>query len=192
MINKTYFFHQDEAHGWLEVSTHVIMALKIQDKISEYSYMNEGKVYLEEDCDMILFEKAFKKQFKQKPKVQELPMHNLKGIRGFARYQVKGVVQEMKFKVGDYVFHNGWHKKDKVDYCKWKIIEIGNPHYQITDKKGKHPIMITIEQITTTYHDGSKWTDEPWIKKAFSDELTKYDEKIAKKLWDEAIERGHR
>ena len=96
-----------------------------------------------------------------------------------------------KFKIGDYVFRHPWFKK-RMDYVKWQIIEIGKPSNQFFDEKGKPLINIKIKQITETYHDGSKWTDEPWIKKAFSDELTKYDEKLAKKLWDEAIERGHR
>jgi len=96
-----------------------------------------------------------------------------------------------KFKIGDYVFRHPWFKK-RMDYVKWQIIEIGKPSNQFFDEKGRPLINIKIKQITETYHDGSKWTDEPWIRNSFDDELMPYNEKLAKKLWDEAIERGHR
>ena len=40
-----YTYHSDPGHGWLGIG----------DKISSYSYINGGKAYLEEDCDMGLF-----------------------------------------------------------------------------------------------------------------------------------------
>ena len=55
---KTYKYHYDAGHGWLEVDVEEIKQLKILDKISSYSYCNNGKVYLEEDCDFAIFANA--------------------------------------------------------------------------------------------------------------------------------------
>jgi len=50
-----YTYHTDPGHGWLEVGVDELILLGIGDKISSYSYINGGKAYLEEDCDMGLF-----------------------------------------------------------------------------------------------------------------------------------------
>lgn len=50
-----YNYHTDPGHGWLEVGVDELILLGIGDKISSYSYIDEGKAYLEEDCDMALF-----------------------------------------------------------------------------------------------------------------------------------------
>lgn len=44
-------FFSDPSHGWCEVSSDLIKQLNIADKISAYSYFNNGMAYLEEDCD---------------------------------------------------------------------------------------------------------------------------------------------
>jgi hypothetical protein len=50
-----YTYYTDPGHGWLEVGVDELILLGIGDKISSYSYINGGKAYLEEDCDMGLF-----------------------------------------------------------------------------------------------------------------------------------------
>ena len=50
-----YTYYTDPGHGWLAVGIDELLLLGIADKISSYSYMNGGKAYLEEDCDMGLF-----------------------------------------------------------------------------------------------------------------------------------------
>ena len=50
-----YIFHEDPAHGWLEVPKAELAKLGIADKISHYSYMSGDKAYLEEDCDLGAF-----------------------------------------------------------------------------------------------------------------------------------------
>ena len=47
-----YTFHEDPGHGWLEVPIKEIRDLDIADQISSYSYLNNGHVYLKEDCDL--------------------------------------------------------------------------------------------------------------------------------------------
>jgi len=55
---KTYKYHYDAGHGWLEVDLKELRQLGIQEKISTCSYCNDGKVYLEEDCDFGVFADA--------------------------------------------------------------------------------------------------------------------------------------
>lgn len=54
---KTYTFHQDPGHGWLEVPRAELQALGIAHRISGYSYESRdgATVYLEEDCDLSTF-----------------------------------------------------------------------------------------------------------------------------------------
>jgi len=56
--SKKYKFHFDASHGWLEVDLIELVRLGIDEKISSYSYYNNGKMYLEEDCDMPIFMEA--------------------------------------------------------------------------------------------------------------------------------------
>ena len=45
-------FHTDPSHGWLFVSNHNMMKLRLNSKsLSRYSYRDNSGVYAEEDCD---------------------------------------------------------------------------------------------------------------------------------------------
>ena len=50
-----YIFYVDAGHGWLEVPMSEIKRLKIEGKVTPYSYVNGDMVYLEEDCDAAFF-----------------------------------------------------------------------------------------------------------------------------------------
>ena len=50
VTERTYIYHQDPAHGWVEVP---LSELKLYNlNISRYSYMDETNAYLEEDSDL--------------------------------------------------------------------------------------------------------------------------------------------
>ena len=49
-LNK-FDYHHDAGHGWLEIPAWMIERLGLTEVISKYSYINNGKVYLEEDRD---------------------------------------------------------------------------------------------------------------------------------------------
>ena len=57
--DKVFTKHDDAAHGWLEVSFEDLIDVNIQNKISNFSYIDSNKnlIYLEEDVDMVLFMK---------------------------------------------------------------------------------------------------------------------------------------
>jgi len=45
-------YHTDPSHGWLFVSNHNMMKLRLNSKsLSRYSYRDNSGVYAEEDCD---------------------------------------------------------------------------------------------------------------------------------------------
>ena len=53
---KTFTFHTDAGHGWLEVSTDDLRSVSMcAASFSRYSYRDTGKLYLEEDCDASKF-----------------------------------------------------------------------------------------------------------------------------------------
>ncbi len=56
-----FTYYSDDGHGWLKVPIKVIAKLGIANKISSYSYYNNGCVYLEEDNDMIIFQSQCEK-----------------------------------------------------------------------------------------------------------------------------------
>lgn len=62
-------FIHDPGHGWLEVSISLLDTLNIKNQISEYSYVYNGKAYLEEDCDMPIFLNAYKASFGDSPNI---------------------------------------------------------------------------------------------------------------------------
>ena len=58
MKTRTLTLHNDPSHGWLEVKRSDLIALKIEDNISHFSYEKGAKVYLEEDNDLMTYLKA--------------------------------------------------------------------------------------------------------------------------------------
>ena len=64
---KTYKLHTDPGHGWLAVSIKELQDLGIADKITRYSYTKGRMAYLEEDCDLATFFKAYNAKHGQDP-----------------------------------------------------------------------------------------------------------------------------
>ena len=58
-------FYEDPGHGWLKVSVKEIIRLGIHNQISSYSYIRNGSVFLEEDCDATRYIDALKKDGKR-------------------------------------------------------------------------------------------------------------------------------
>ena len=57
-----FTFHTDGGHGWLEVSVSDCLANGLTPKdFSRLSYRSEETLFLEEDCDLPLFAKAYQK-----------------------------------------------------------------------------------------------------------------------------------
>lgn len=88
MINKVFKSYSDPGHGWLAVKRSDLHALGIADKITRFSYQRGNTVYLEEDCDVTLFFKAFKDKFGVEPKTIEQSYTNSSSpIRSYQSYK---------------------------------------------------------------------------------------------------------
>lgn len=81
-LNKTYVFHKDPGHGWLEVPLSELIALGIEKTISGYSYIYKSFVYLEEDCDAERFISALP----FRPKIETVYYKDDAPIRNFVHY----------------------------------------------------------------------------------------------------------
>ena len=56
--NTNHNYWYDGGHGWIEVMKEDLIMLQIANKISGYSYQDENKAYLEEDCDAGIYFRA--------------------------------------------------------------------------------------------------------------------------------------
>ena len=85
-MTLSFNYYQDPGHGWVEVDKQMLVDLGINELISDCSYVNDNKVYLEEDCDADLFLKelvANEKEFKLIDVYQEVtPIRNYDRYRG--------------------------------------------------------------------------------------------------------------
>ena len=55
MRNRTITVYADPGHAWAKVSKSDKAFQAIKDKVSSFSYMTETHVFLEEDCDLMLY-----------------------------------------------------------------------------------------------------------------------------------------
>jgi len=83
----TFKYIQDPGHGWLEVPRNLLAKLEVEYDISQHSYIDRSRAYLEEDCDMPTFIEAFEKH---KPDVEivlvEVHVNHDSFIRNLLRY----------------------------------------------------------------------------------------------------------
>jgi len=83
---KTYIWAVDAGHAWLSVKQSELNNLGIAHKISSYSYMKGGSVYLEEDCDAAVFIDAYTAKFGHAPKTKQGKYWDRQPCRSFASY----------------------------------------------------------------------------------------------------------
>lgn len=69
--DKTYLFHSDAGHGWLQVEREEIKELGLEQNITAYSFQRGRDVYLEEDYDLAQFFHAYMNKFGYKPTIIE-------------------------------------------------------------------------------------------------------------------------
>ena len=90
MKNKTYTLYEDPGHGWVAVPIDDLIALGVADKITSYSYLLGNMAFLEEDCDLPTFVRAYKKKFGKAPKGKTV-YQEYTSRRSYPRYDYKGV-----------------------------------------------------------------------------------------------------
>jgi hypothetical protein len=61
-LKMTFNYHTDAGHGWLEVSLSECLANGLTpEDFSRFSYRSGDALFLEEDCDACVFDKAYQK-----------------------------------------------------------------------------------------------------------------------------------
>lgn len=85
---RKFKFHSDAGHGWLAVKRDLIYKLKIEHKISRFSYQKGSTVYLEEDMDMTTFINAFTAANGYKPMIMDQPSVNRSMIRSYKSFAI--------------------------------------------------------------------------------------------------------
>ena len=83
---KTYIWAVDAGHEWLAVKQQELVNLNIAHKITSYSYMKGGTVYLEGDCDAAVFLDAYKAKFGHEAKTKQGKYWDRQPCRSFAHY----------------------------------------------------------------------------------------------------------
>ena len=79
-------FHTDPGHGWLEVKYSELKELRIEDKISSYSYIKDDAVYLEEDCDAAVYLDAMKAKGNEVEIIELVQLDDYHEIRQYKSY----------------------------------------------------------------------------------------------------------
>lgn len=85
-MKHSYNYHVDPGHGWLAVPKMDLEELGIRNLISGYSYQSGNTAYLEEDCDMSVFFKAYREKFGKDPVIVEKYHANRAPCKSYAHY----------------------------------------------------------------------------------------------------------
>lgn len=85
-MQKKFNFYEDPGHGWMACKKILLHELGIATQISSYSYQREDMAYLEEDCDLSLFIKAFQEKVGTKPTLTHHITDRRSKIRGYEGY----------------------------------------------------------------------------------------------------------
>lgn len=85
----TFSFYYDAGHGWLKVKIADLIDLDIYNRITQFSYVHDDTVYLEEDCDAGTFLEAYESRYDMKPKIKEIDHGNNSKIRRYRSFCVK-------------------------------------------------------------------------------------------------------
>jgi len=87
---NSFNFHTDAGHGWLAVKRQLLEELGCLNKITAYSYVRGGTLYLEEDLDAGTFIAAYEAKYGRKPDVRELEQCDPSPIRSYKNWDVRG------------------------------------------------------------------------------------------------------
>jgi hypothetical protein len=83
-MKKQFDYIQDAGHGWVKVPLALIRELGITEKITHFSYYNNGQVYLEEDNDTCTFMNAYHARFGFDPKLRDrIARERRSRVRGY-------------------------------------------------------------------------------------------------------------
>ncbi len=84
MTAKSFNFHTDPGHGWLQVDFNDLSLVDLTpENFSQYSYKSNSSVYLEEDCDAGKFLSAWTAIY-GKPRFKEIASNKESFVRSLS------------------------------------------------------------------------------------------------------------
>lgn len=86
-MHQVFQFYADPGHGWMAVKKQQLVELGIAAKISSYSYQRGDTAYLEEDCDLEKFFKAFIEKNGVEPILKQHHGERQSKIRNYESYR---------------------------------------------------------------------------------------------------------
>ena len=86
---KTFKVYADPGHAWVACKRKFLVEIGILEKITPFSYQRGGTVYLEEDCDVATFVKAFKEKFGCVPIWDERHTNNSSPVRSYDHFTLE-------------------------------------------------------------------------------------------------------
>ncbi len=96
-MKKQFDYIVDPGHGWVKVPLMLLIELGIAEKITRFSYYNNGQVYLEEDCDAPQFAGAFASRFGFEPKLRERVARERRSrVRGYMPFYYGDFCQKIE------------------------------------------------------------------------------------------------
>jgi len=85
-MRKITIYH-DPGHSWAKVPRKALYDLGIAGRITPFSYQRGAYVYLEEDCDMATFLRAYDEQVGGIPSFTESYTNRQSKIRSYCQYR---------------------------------------------------------------------------------------------------------
>lgn len=85
-MKKVFDFYEDCGHGWMKVEKKLLSKMGIENEISGFSYERGEYAYLEEDCDLTTFCRAYKAMYGVDVKFKT-HFSDRSRIRGYGRYE---------------------------------------------------------------------------------------------------------
>lgn len=82
---RNFKYYSDPGHGWIAVKLDLVADLGILDKISGFSYLKGGTVYLEEDRDAQVFSVAYREKHGAYT-LEEIHTSDRSSIRRYGNY----------------------------------------------------------------------------------------------------------
>lgn len=83
-MKRTFIVFNDPGHAWAKVPLDVLPSVGLTAAdFTTFSYLNRGHIFLEEDCDLGRFARAFEAQHGESPRFTERHCNNQSRIRSF-------------------------------------------------------------------------------------------------------------
>ena len=81
-----FALYTDPGHGWAKVPRNLLHTLNIADRITSYSFQHGDYVYLEEDCDLGTFARAYDEQYGSFPHFEVKHTDKASKLRSYRPY----------------------------------------------------------------------------------------------------------